>query len=1491
MIMKLKLKTMATQKETNRTMQFFPFIHFYLRPSRSILNFYKYNETMQPINCLSIVYCLFVFAIAAMATTVAVSGNGTAVDGNMSAAAPSLLQPPQTINSLSFLDEMKRLNEQESDPRNIMTPEFRQFCISAREHTACCMAYCVLFLFSYILTRRVSQRIRLVYSAAMTGRPANSRTSNRNKKKRHAAELCRPDTLYSTIFRSRQISLAISAIGLTSLCMTALLLLLTVALANAMEHGDPHSIPSWRNWLLPDSLLTPGEDYITNSSNVSNTLGPQAAHDFPPILRRLWLYQSIISVFTAVFLLPFGLIYEQTSQMRNTSRRLVIALWRWATMAVVVMVGWEVVCNKSSYLRALGFYRLLSHSTSATIRYSVYHGACIFGSLPIVLLIIPRGTWALFSWLRFCVGQKEEMACKARLRYQQFQDEKQRIEDRLQRAIGSWKWEHIQDGDDSWIFVDSRDGSDTDDMGMGLQQLAKPLHPADALPPAHPGLSHSASNTLGRFFSQLSVANRVLSPRHSGSTEACRQYYPEDRPSPSNSDHQENISAAFPRRQAHRTRRPFDSPQFYRSRSPSPSPSVSSATSLSEDFAPVLSDELDMNIDNVSANAIARRREARIAQKQRRRRRDDELERLSTQIKKYHAQLLFIDSEMESLEKSQALTMEDAGSNGQGAADNTALSCKRFAVLVKRAVLILVSAAVALVWVLVVLQIGRGALNAIFVGEPDLTHNFTYFFPALSTAIQDRYLPADIGSTAASSSFPNSSENYSVWSRIIFPTIITGCQAVSGALLFVVVLFGLLSVGTSVEDSLLLPLRFLISTNSGSLLRARQWRWLPYTLLNQSILAVIDPTLAMAMLKANSASNSAVAGHRCQVFFSSSADLTSYYRVLQKQMSPNVKLLPEGIISESFLQAESWGRKVFLLLSSKGSLSVTIKRLLAYVWILCSLSMTWPSVLRTTGLISERAYILPIASLVEPLWMSYANEGDKLTFAPVASMLRNGTSDISVAKGESGGLLGMLLALNQGSPDNFATKSQLKERSLSTKDPDETVAEPGKNEVKQKEKENRTALRISRQELMDLLATDTVWRYLVQWGLKLVHRISPRSSWIAGYAVWWYFPDLIVPLSAETIDYQLGYRQPVLVATPAADQYGVLMTAHSEWHGMLHRIQRQQIKFPQSEDGTPLFLQTTLPAASKNKKAPSVWEATSKHSQVDPEPSISWIAELVGSLSKNLGQPLYTATVYCVRVIFSYLDIIARSLLRRVWQYVQQLVRTLRDLVFLHTSGTRTGAFLEEVERMMFSVMEGYLIASEAVWEGLVSPVVERVGSAASGLYQQAAPVVSKVASATAKAVGSYIFPGFTGDSGQPLHKDVCGAVSAENFAAVPVLFTPDYWEAVVRFGDSLAMQRLRPELWPHVLDAGMNEDHNQQQVLLSSETKLTAIGSGKRKLPDSYSSPNLSQQTTDQAARDKWSVPDWLLAIYRVLLGILALSAIFGPSGTSTGLFAFWQQ
>ncbi|KAJ2862804.1 hypothetical protein GGH94_004035 [Coemansia aciculifera] len=1257
----------------------------------------------------------------------------------------------EVVGSAGFLADMRRGNEADSDHRRIMTPEFRRFCITAREHTLCCMAYLFLFVCS-----------------------DKSEEPTRSRRRQSARYLVAP---YSRAFRARQISLLICSAGLTSAGMTGVLVAATVALANAMEHGDPQALGSWRTWLLPSTLLNPGDGHGVAVG------GAHVAHDFPPVLRRLWVYQSVVSVATAAFLVPVGLLFERTSRSAAAGPRLGVALLRWLLLTVAVVAAWEVASQRSEYLRALGFYRVLSHS-GATARYSVYQAASIFGALPAVLAVVPRGTWALFSWLRSSVGQKHEIAHIARARYAQLKTEQQRIEARLQRAIGSWKWERIQGADDAWV-IDSC--SDDDDRGKPQKPEASEsmrsssTATAARLPPAHPGLVHSASVTGLRQSARLS-------------------------------------SIRGPRRRLR----------------PSAEPSASSSSLIS-----YLSDELCSSDDSHVDISIGRA--ARAAQARRQREREGEMQRLSRQIKKYHAQILFVRAEL------SRMNWSDLGDLSDQAAEGKTGSHRVLVALASGASSVLVLVAASLCWLLVVLQVGRGALSAIFVGEPDLTHGSSHFVPA----------------------------------QVTVSPLVSACQVVAAISLFIVVMFGVVSVGP------IDPMQLLSASWFGMLLlpRAWQWRWMSRALLGNDVLAAVDPRPGMAQLSEAEAGSGSVSGNTARVFFSSSADLTSYYRELQRQ--PLAAVLPTapaalqggGTLPESLFLARGWGRRVFLLWGTHRARPVSTQRLLAYAWLVCGLAMTWPSVLRTAGLISERAYILPVTALVQPLWppLEHATTEDidhqpLLVLQPDAMdpTLLSSTMWTQAANDEVcpvpsdfapnfGFALGPDTCVAGVIPDC--------RHNSTTGNVPETLTDISGIDL---ETNNSSALglagqRVSRRVLLDSLVADTLPRVLVRWGVTGIAHLSPHASVVLSYAVWWAFPDWIVPVSVAAVDLQLGYAPPAPL--PVSDlllSFGA-SSAHSEWYAMLRRLERHRSWLPQADDGTPLVLQpvTSSQALSSNTLKSSA-----------PLPALGrW------SVLRN--------TVWrCICTLTAHLYAACADLLQRLWVLVRLGANATSKVAGQWIQGTAAEAALFAGTRRASSIAQVCMSVIQPLWQhaSLVSAWISDSLNFALLLAKSAGPGKMRAPVPLSRAAGSLSSLGIA--------------------TTVPSVLLPEYWAAVITRGGP-AMQRLRPQLWPHVYAGQQHanlssyiydfvpqpQPRPQTQRILTFDDVAVSTSLLLPPVPPVVepvkSRPGHSDSTpashVAHEARQAWTALDWLLAAYRVALGLLACRAVFGPSRSSS--------
>ncbi|KAJ2676017.1 hypothetical protein GGI25_003751 [Coemansia spiralis] len=1532
-----------------------------------------------------------------------------------------LLAAQQITND--FLADMKRSNEAESDYRNFMTPEFRNFCIKTREHVVCCALFLCLFICAYALVYRACALPQQQHSQSASS--IDNSTQAQPKPRRNTRYLIVP---YSSTFRSRQISLVISSAGLASACMTAILLAITVALANAMEHGDPHNLTSWRTWLLPSTLLAPGEMHsagrhrhmnpFATAASEPGTSGPHMAHDFPPVLRRLWLYQSIISVGTAVVLLPVGILFERTSRKESSLRRLFTAVLRWASCAALALFFWEAACRRSDHLQALGFYRPFS-SGGATIRYSVYHASCIFGSLPVVLLIVPRGTWALFSWIKCCVGQKHELAHLARIRCRKLKYEQSRIERLLQRAIGSWKWERIRDSDEAWVidgFCDVTPNAASTKQSAIQNSFSRSS--ISDLPPIHPGLSRNTETLSSRPYR----------------TVACRPAQMPSRPRITRDAFSPDLFGFQPKDVA------VDyAPSFHRA-SAHPITSFSTTNMFS-----YYSDDTDSSDDGLGGSQMAHT--ARKEYKRRQLEREREMQQLSRQIRKYHAQLLFIREEMKRVDESDVLNTEDEDTESSSPTPLNASNVSRrgsLMLLIGNASSILATVTASLCWLLVVLQVSRGALSAIFVGEPDLTHNFTYFIPALASShIEKPSLAAKFGVHESHSinnphSLNRQLEESLDWSGSAISPLVTICQMVSSALLFVVVMFGVLSMGTSVEDSVH-PLRFLAASYIGSLLRARQWEWLPYFLLPKHVLADIDPTGVIMHLLSNSQLGS-VAGNTSRVFFSSSRDLTSFYREIQRQSAgaaslSTTTLLPGGILPESFLQAKAWGKRVFLIFAGgrksksaigdrKGSPSntaaaqpVSTKHLLAYVWIVCGLAMTWPSVLRTTGLISERAYILPVSSLVQPLWMQYEvdeelvlhavevpnrlavdSDGSELIgslvnaaesldvplldiygsglcppgyhtedsslllvddksqlchkqkdkLSAVLDMDFNGTTTTTTAHN----LLSELLGITDNSPpsalvplakatatslsiaaDTEALSSTALASSLSLSQPPQVQSAIAATLER----------KISRKQLHQSLSTDTISRALTRWIVELTCKITSHTCISMGYIVWWISPDLIVPLSSTTVDMQLGYLPHV-----PASEFPVITapaSTYSEWYGMLRRLEKHNIWLPQTNDGTPLVLQrpgtlhkSNAPEAKKQQQHQK-WQQ-----QRQSAGSSSKIPEKMGWIQAAFG-----AVVHGLGVASRKLKALIYAVLHRVWSTSLICVQMLTDSTMGRIQNTASGAALRTVVHVISCVFSGFIYIVSFVWTMMLYPLWRHIYSAISALFSGIVFVLSLVSS----FVASYLS---TRSLSQAVALDQAGIANV-----MPPLFMSEYWDGAITLGGNPALQRLRPELWPHAFgknaeiaqilyDAATTQPPPpQSQQSYKTEYKdninkhggsgdigsdvfsADAIGiavtvaqgaatfdkhdstADKAEIPAHLFGTVPSSSTEDNGAsavqkehnqqhpaaasgddggirahriREVWSTLDWLLAIYRVVLSIIACKAVFGPSRRSSRIF-----
>ncbi|KAJ2611121.1 hypothetical protein H4S08_003309 [Coemansia sp. RSA 1365] len=1193
------------------------------------------------------------------------------------------------------LADMKRHNAAESDHRNIMTPEFRAFCTATREHVVCCATVLIIFLFSYLVVQRACARTvgeggtdlaaglnRSIGGGSISGAVNGARHGTSSAGHWGRRQLVLP---YTTIFRARQVALVAAATGLASAGLTGLLLAATIALANAMEHGGADGQKSWRTWLLPVTLMAPGD---AAAGVGDGHAGPQAAHEFPPILRRLWVYQSIVSVAAAAVIVPAGVMFERGSRRSTTRRRVMVAAARWAAAAATLLGIWEAACTRSAHLRALGLYRPLV-GNGATLRYSIHYAACIFVLLPAVPAIVPRGAWALLAWLRSCVGQRQEIAEQARGRCAWLQCERARIEQGLQQDIGLWKRDQFNEPTVA-RHVDAVGG---EDFGAKSKAQQCPSN-LPRLPPAHPGLGHKPA---ARPYQTVSAARgRMILRRLVGE-------------------------------------------------------GAELLTSKSRDLlkgrvlsrrSPVLyySDTTDTSGDEEDSRA---RYTMRRAAGQQRCEREREMQALAQRIKRKHAQLRLVDAELAQIAGSGVL-----GSSGVGATG-------------RRAVGALILAAAGLCWLLVVAQVGRGALSALFVGEPDLTQPFTYFIPALSSVTP---APAQL---SVARSAPRS---------LVLAPLATACQVAAGVALFAAALCGILALESTVEDSVH-PLRLAATAQIERVLRARQWLWLPRFMLRADVLAAIDPSAARAL--AAGVSPRRVAGNTSRAFFSSSVELTSYYRRLEQNRA--CVLLP-GALPTGVLQTFALGRHVFLPLH-RGTRPASLRQMLAYAWVICVLAMTWPSVLRTAGLISERAYVLPMASLVEPLWSPYVLD-EPLVLLPARSRPP--------------------VAPRQSTPPSMSVESPLPSVAF---EPDACVA--------------TSELRVTRSHVLDLLSTDTPPRLLVRWALQMSRAVFPHTAAVLAYCVWWLAPDLVVPLSHATVDQQLGIALPVHMHPPAV-AFGAALPL-SEWYGMLRRLERGTVYLPQASDGTPLML---FPVTEPAKTAP-------------PAAAGVGVGARVWSVACTAVNHMWGFVLICgARLVGPRLQCLAAS------TTLKAVLRTLATAV-------------------------------ELVWTLLLRPLWYNFVLGPVGLFSSIASLLFRVGAK--QAVFDFSAAG-----------DAALVAEGGIASAVPPLFLAAFWDAIATASDP-GLLRLRPELWPHVLGREVVPAHYyihnttprhppppSQPLREAGVDSRDSVPSQPLASAFEAPSPELSPP------RPVWSAIDWLLAAYRIMLGILACRAVFGPARSS---------
>ncbi|KAJ1948558.1 hypothetical protein FBU59_001537 [Linderina macrospora] len=436
-------------------------------------------------------------------------------------------------------------------------------------------------------------------------------------------------------------------------------------------------------------------------------------------------------------------------------------------------------------------------------------------------------------------------------RYAQLKGEQQRLESCLKETISSWKWEQLRDSEDADIVENnSSNGNDSDgDEMLDFEALPAKKNRSGVqisrcapvgLPPPRPLLHPTAG-------SQPRLGFNSLRSRITGSK---RRPVLEDSLTP-------------PSSRGSPTMRSSSADRLETSSLRSSSSFIRLASYIAE----------QTDIADIGLAGINMVRAVRGARRKRAMEREREMQRLAKLIRKYHAQLVFVQGELARIDESGVL----ANGSRKGVPRSKRSAKHIMMDMVRNASAVLLTVLANLCWLLVVLQIARGALSALFVGEPDLTQRFTYFLPALSMAggIEGRNKSAK-GRLPAQLALPRT--------QLAMPPLITVCQVVSSGLLFAVVMFGILSFGSSVEESVH-PLRFLISSYISRLLRARQWDWLPHILLSSDVLAAINPVTdsSVSPMAKHVEIPSKMVGRTSRIFYSSSSDLTSFYRGVQRE--------------------------------------------------------------------------------------------------------------------------------------------------------------------------------------------------------------------------------------------------------------------------------------------------------------------------------------------------------------------------------------------------------------------------------------------------------------------------------------------------------------------------------------------------------------------------------------------------------------------------------
>ncbi|KAJ1899324.1 hypothetical protein LPJ66_002177, partial [Kickxella alabastrina] len=583
-----------------------------------------------------------------------------------------------------------------------------------------------------------------------------------------------------------------------------------------------------------------------------------------------------------------------------------------------------------------------------------------------------------------------------------------------------------------------------------------------------------------------------------------------------------------------------------------------------------------------------------------------------------------------------------------------------------------------------------------------------------------------------------------------------------------------------------------------------------------------------------------------------------------------------------------------------------------------------------------RAYVLPVASLVEPLWAAPSLEPmldlgrreldmepivvqpldldvhpqlqiqQQLLAQPVASMCAASHFKSEVADTSASSLTFKGTAAEYGS-DSGSDSSTAANMTLTDADLPALAVERI----------------VSRRILLQSLEADSLPRLLVRVALRLARRVSLHAHISLGYAVWWLWPDLIVPVSPATVDLQLGYT-PHAPALPVSLSTFALSPAYSEWYAMLRRLELQNTWLPQADDGTPLVLRPVYQSQDLNQS-----QTIKLPGDAQAQRSKRWLTSLLETI------------MHGARSVAAFFYSVAAALLNRIWMLAGRAAHAVIHTVSLRLRGTAIGSALAAIFLQVSIAGQRCLSAVSMVWVEALRPIWRHASLAASGLSSSVAYVVSR---AIPLVIG---FGQQQQSQSQQLAKSNMSLVLENGiYSMVPSIFVPGFWEAATA-QHSPALQRLRPELWPHLFeraDSAAARIKDAAELLPSEPTvdtahsdigsKLTLVPLQKRPVsapqhadhllastskPDSdtalslplASSSSKSDSSIDHPQSDSeaaasaiiaggqnhainvrpvrkiWSTLDWVLAVYRVVLGLLACRSVFGPSRSSR-VFAF---